>query len=58
MEDIEEKKFDSLWDERKELLKAEEYEGDDDLQCTCHIEGVVCPIHPDRELLKEKELED
>ena len=51
-------KIDTLWEERESLIEAEEYEGEDDLQCTCNIEGVVCPIHPDRELLKEKELED
>ena len=55
---MEDEKIDSLWIEHKELLDAEEYEGDDDLQCTCNIEGVVCAIHPDKELLKEKELED
>ena len=57
MEDIEEKKFDSLWDERKELLKAEEYEGDDDLVCTCLLDiDVACPIHEEKET--KKELED
>ncbi len=49
--------IDELWEERKELLKADEYEPDDDLVCTCNLEiDVACPIHEENET--EKELED
>ena len=42
--------IDELWEERKELLKADEYEGDDDLVCTCNLEiDVACPIHEEKE---------
>lgn len=47
------KEIDNLWNEREELLKAEEYKGDDELECTCHLDiDVACPIHTE-----EKELE-
>lgn len=50
--------IDTLWDERQELIKADDYEGDDDLQCTCDLDiGVDCPVHPDKVKI-EKELED
>jgi hypothetical protein len=46
MEDKEEKQIDSLWEEREELLKAEDYKGDDILECTCNLDiDVACPIH-------------